>query len=295
MLNKFELYMPTHLQEALEQYAELGQHCKILAGGTDVLIEMHGGHKHYDCLMDIKNLDELKGMEFSEEEGLVIGALTTHRELEMSPLVKSRFTALYESARQVGCVQTRYRGTIGGNICNAVPSGDTLGPLLALDAALVLQSKSGMRTIAFRDFFLGAKKTVLQAGELLVKIIIPTPAPHSSSAYTKFTRRKSMDLALLGCSVVLSSRDGKRCDEVRISLTTAAPTVIRTPETEAFLKGKDLSAETILAAGAIAAAEARPRSSWRSSEEYRREVLKAIVPRTIDTALSRLQEGAGTQ
>lgn len=293
MLNKFELLIPESLEEALEQYAELGSQCKILAGGTDVLIEMHGGHKRYDCLMDIKNLDELKGMRFSAEEGLVIGALTTHRELEMSPLVKNQFTALYEAARQVGCVQTRYRGTIGGNICNAVPSGETLGPLLALDASLVLQSKAGKRTVPFGEFFLGAKKTVLQAGELLIKIIIPVPAPNSSSVYTKFTRRNSMDLALLGCSAVLTSRDGKTCDEIRIALTTAAPTVIRAPETEAFLKGKALTDEIIEAAGTIAAAEAKPRSSWRSSEEYRREVLKAIVPRTIAAAAQRVREGAG--
>lgn len=292
MLNKFDLLMPASLQEALDQYTELGNQCKILAGGTDVLVEMHGGHKKYECLMDIKNINELKGLAYDPEKGLVMGALTTHRELEMMPVVREKFTALFEGASQVGCVQTRYRGTIGGNICNAVPSGDTLGPLLALDARLVLVSKQGVREVPFGDFFLGAKKTVLQAGELLMQVIVPTPNPYSSSAYTKFTRRNSMDLALLGTSVNLTSTDGKVCDTVRISLTTAAPTVIRALKTEEYLIGKEMTPDVLEAAGEIAAVEAKPRSSWRSSEEYRREVLKAIVPRTLAAAVHRINERA---
>jgi len=288
MLNQFELYMPASLQEALDQYEALGQSCKILAGGTDVLVEMHGGHKSYGCLMDIKKLDELKGISFDPLKGLVIGALTTHRELEMMPLLKAKYTALQEGARQVGCVQTRYRGTIGGNICNAVPSGDTLGPLLALNARLVLASKQGTREVSFGEFFLGAKKTVLQPGELLMHIIVPEIQANSASAYTKFTRRNSMDLALLGASAVVTSNDRNTCDDIRISLTTSAPTVIRALKTEAFLKGRELTSENLEMAGQIASEEARPRSSWRSSEEYRREVLKTIVPRTIATAFSRI-------
>ncbi len=290
MLNKFDLIMPASLPEALDQYAARGRTCKILAGGTDMLVEMHGGHKQYECLMDIKNLPELKGLAFDPAMGLVMGALTTHRELEMLPLVKEQFTALFEGASQVGCVQTRYRGTIGGNICNAVPSGDTLGPLLALDARLILVSQQGTREVPFGEFFLGAKKTVLREGELLMQIIVPVQPANSASAYTKFTRRNSMDLALLGASVVLASQDRQVCDDIRIALTTAAPTVIRAPQAEAFLKGKALTPGNLVTAGEIAAAEARPRSSWRSSEAYRREVLKTIVPRTIAAAAGRITE-----
>lgn len=293
MLNKFELLIPQTLDEALTQYAESGNKCKILAGGTDVLVSMHGGHKAYPLLMDIKNLEELKGVEYTPEKGLVIGALTTHRYLEMLPVIKEVYPALYEGVSQVGCVQTRYRGTIGGNICNAAPSGETLGPLLALNASVVVQSVKGKRIIPFSEFFPGPKKTVLQEGELLVQILVPSPVPKSSSAYTKFTRRNAMDLALLGSAVDITCENGKTCKSIRVSLTTAAPTVIRAIKTEEFLMGKDLTEEVMKEAGEIAAAEAKPRSSWRSSEEYRREVLKAIVPRTIVTALNRIQEGVG--
>lgn len=291
MLNKFDLLIPQTLEEALTLYAELGSKVKILAGGTDVLVEMHGGHKAYPLLMDIKNLKELQGVEYTPENGLVIGALTTHRSLERHPIVREIYPALFEGVSQVGCAQTRYRGTIGGNICNAAPSGDSIGPVMVLNASVIVQGVNGQREILFNEFFPGPKKTVLQQGELMIKILIPAPAPNSSSAYTKFTRRNAMDLALLGTAVDLTSDDGKTCKAVRVTLTTAAPTVIRATKTEEYLVGKELTVEVMKEAGEIASAESKPRSSWRSSEEYRREVLKAIVSRTIAIALERVKKG----
>ncbi len=295
MLNKFELLMPETLDEALALYEQYGSECKILAGGTDILVEMHGGHKAYPLLLDIKNLGELKGIRYSPEAGLEFGALTTHRELEIYPLAKELYTALQEGVSQVGCVQTRYRGTVGGNICNAAPSGETIGPLMALDAVAVTKSrKDGEREIPLTEFFAGPKKTVLKEGELLIRIMLPPREKNSASAYTKYTRRNSMDLALLGTAVDLTYAY-KTCKSARITLTTAAPTVIRALKTEEFLIGKELTEEVIKEAGIIASAEAKPRSSWRSSEQFRREVLKAIVPRTITTALGRISERAGLE
>jgi len=287
MLNKFELLTPLNLKEALNIYAELGSKCKILAGGTDVLVEMHGG-RIYECLMDIKNLNELKGVEYSPIRGLVIGALTTHRELERLPIIKKLYPALYDGVSRVGAVQTRCRGTIGGNVCNAAPSADSLGPLLALNASFITESIHGTRCISFEDFFIGAKKTALLPGELLVKILLPPPQENSGSAYTKFTRRKAMDLALLGVAVNLSVEDGNICKAVRISLSTAAPTVMRAKNAEQCLVGKELTETVLTEAGIIASAEANPRSSWRASEKYRRELLRAIVPQTIKQALDNM-------
>ncbi len=289
MLNQFELLMPETLDDALSLYEQYGSECNILAGGTDILVEMHGGHKVYPLLMDIKKLGELKGIRYSPETGLEFGALTTHRELEVYPLVKELYTALQEGVSQVGCVQTRYRGTVGGNICNAAPSGETIGPLMALGAVAVTNSrKNGEREIPLTEFFLGPKKTALKEGELLIKIKLPPREKGSASAYTKYTRRNAMDLALLGSAVDLTCQNSKTCKSIRITLTTAAPTVIRAIKTEDFLAGKELTEEIIKEAGEIASAEAKPRSSWRSSEQFRREVLKAIVPRTITAALGRI-------
>lgn len=294
MLNPFELLLPTSLQEALSWYDELGDACKVLAGGTDVLVEMHAGRKSYPCLLDIKMLPELQGCQYSPAEGLYLGALTTHRRLERWPVVQAVYPALYEGVSQVGSVQIRCRGTVGGNICTAAPSGDSLGPLLALNARLLVEGRGGRREIPFEEFFVGAKKTALQKGELLTHIAVPAPAPLSSSAYTKFTRRKAMDLALLGAAVSLTcAADGMTCREVRVALSTVAPTPLRARQAEEFLRGKKLTDQVMQEAGEIAAAEAKPRSSWRASAQYRHEVLKAIVPRTIARALNRVQNGAG--
>lgn len=295
MLAPFELLVPNSLDEAITLYADKSVERKIFAGGTDVLVEMHGGEVRHERLIDIKNLPELKGFECSPAAGLTMGALTTHRQLELSDEVHSRYTALFEGASQVGSVQIRCRGTVGGNLCNAAPSGDCIGPLMALGAVLTLCGPEGERDLPLEEFFTGAKKTALHEAELLVRIHVPALPPRSGSAYTKFSRRKAMDLALLGASAVVSlAEDDRICLSARVSLTTAAPAVMRAQAAEAFLAGKMLTDAVIKKAGEIASAESRPRSSWRAQEGYRREVLKTIVARTVALAYERAQaQGAG--
>ena len=294
MLPEFELMMPETLEEALEILAEKGEDCQVVAGGTDVYVDMHGSFESKPTLVDIKLLKELQVFEYYPGERLEVGALTTHHFLDRSQVIREHFPALFEGASQVGSVQIRHRGTVGGNICNAVPSADTLGPLLVLDATAVLVSKEGRREVPLCDFFLGPKKTVCRKDELLEKIIVPD-TPEKRSAYIKFTRRNAMDLALLGASASLSVDEDGCCRDVRISLTTCAPTPMRARQAEAVLEGKPLTEETVNEAGVTAAAEAQPRSSWRCSEEYRREVVKTIVPRAIMTAAQRAEKGAGIQ
>lgn len=294
MLPEFDLMMPETLEEALDILSERGEECQVVAGGTDVYVDMHGSFEAKPALVDIKLLKELKVFEYYPGDRLEIGALTTHHFLDRSPVIREHFPALFEGASQVGSVQIRHRGTIGGNICNAVPSADTLGPLLVLDAEAVLVSKEGRRTVPLCEFFLGPKKTVCRKDELLEKIIVPD-TPEKRSAYIKFTRRNAMDLALLGASASLSVDEDGCMRDVRISLTTCAPTPMRAKQAEAVLEGKPLSEETVNEAGTTAAAEAQPRSSWRCSEEYRREIVKTIVPRAIMIAAERAKKGAGIQ
>lgn len=294
MLPTFDLLIPETLEEALTLLAEKGSSCKIVAGGTDVYVDMHGKYESTPYLMDIKHLEELKEFSYVAGEGLTIGALTTHHFLDRSPIIRQYYPALYEGASQVGSVQIRHRGTIGGNICNAVPSGDTLGPLLALNASVVLADANGQRTMPLEEFFLGPKKTALRPGELLVKILLPDSG-RSRSAYIKFTRRGAMDLALLGASAALELDDGGICKNVRISLTTCAPVPMRAKQAEAVLEGKMPTEELIAQAGLAASAEAAPRTSWRGTEEYRRDVLEEIVPRVIRTAMERAEKGVGIE
>lgn len=294
MLPAFDLLIPKTLEEAVQLLAEKGERCKIVAGGTDVYVDMHGKYESAPYLMDIKQLEELKEFTYVPGQGLTIGALTTHHFLDRSPIIRRYYPALYEGASQVGSVQIRHRGTIGGNICNAVPSGDTLGPLLALNATVVLAGVDGQRTLPLEEFFLGPKKTALKSGELLVKILLPDPGK-SRSAYIKFTRRGAMDLALLGASAALELDGAGVCRNVRVSLTTCAPVPMRAKQAEAVLEGKVPTEELIAQAGLAAAGEAKPRTSWRGTEEYRRDVLEEIVPRVIRTAMERAEKGVGIE
>ena len=288
MLPEFELLIPQTLEEAISILSEKGKDCTVVAGGTDVYVDMHGKYKSAPYLMDIKHLEDLKVFSFVPGQGLSIGALTTHHFLDRSPIIRQYYPALFEGASQVGSVQIRHRGTIGGNICNAVPSGDTLGPLLVLNAVAVLAGPGGERRLPLEEFFLGPKKTALQPGELLTHVLLPDPGA-SRSAYIKFTRRGAMDLALLGVSAYVELAGGT-LKTVRIALTTAAPTPIRAFETEKALTGRPAAEETFLAAGKAVLQESHPRSSWRSSAEFRLALLEELTAQALRQAVAVAKE-----
>ncbi|ATW27159.1 FAD binding domain-containing protein [Candidatus Formimonas warabiya] len=290
MLPPFEYIRPNTLEEAVSRLAEL-ESTRILAGGTDVLVQMRAGSSNPGALVDIKKLDALKGFEFSPEKGLVIGALATHSELANSKLIQEKYAILFDGVSRVGSVQIRNRATVGGNLCSALPSADSAGPLLALNAVLEIYGPEGKREVPLDQFYLGTKKTVLKKGEILTRIFIPAYGKNSGGAYIKFTRRKAMDLALLGVSVFLETEeDQKTCKGARIALTTAAPTPIRAYQAEAVLKGQVLDQELFSQAAAAVLNEAKPRSSWRAPEEFRRRLIKHLVPRAGMLAWERLKK-----
>ena len=282
MLPKFELLTPKTVAEAARMKLETGG--AFLAGGTDILPAMHSGKERYATLIDLKGIPDLKG--FKNKAGLDFGALTPHHFFETSDLVKERYTALFDGCSRVGSSQIRARGTVGGNICNAVPSADSIGPLLVFNAVCVIESAGGERTVPLCEFFTGAKKTVLDKGELLKRIIVGEPAKGCGSAYTKFTRRNAMDLALFGVSCYFVP-DGDRAAVVRIALTTAAPTPMRATDAECFLTGKVLTDAVLKEAAELAARQAKPRTSWRSSAEFRTELAKELTVRTVKLAMER--------
>jgi len=284
MLPEFDLLIPDSIEDACRMKKDGAM---VLAGGTDVIIGMHGGKLHPAALVDIKGLKELQGFVFSDS-GLDIGALTLHHDMEISEIAKRDYTALFTGCSSVGSLQTRERGTIGGNICNAVPSADSIGPLLVFDADCVVAGSAGERTIPLKDFFTGPKRTALSGDEILKRIVLPHPAKISGSAYTKYGRRKAMDLALLGVSCYLEL-DGSTIVTARVSLTTAAPTPMRAVETEKMLTGSKVSEELAAEAGKTASAEAKPRTSWRASEELRRTLVEELAKRTILQAAARAE------
>jgi len=286
MLPKFDLYMPTDLAEACRLKAD---GAKVVAGGTDVFVNMHGGKDHSAKVVDVKNIPELQGHSFDPETGLDLGALTTHRDIELWDVIKQHYRAMFEGCSRVGSVQIRTRGTLGGNICNGAPSADSIGPMLVHDAAVVVAGPTGERTVPLKDFYLGLKKLDMQEDELLKRILIPAPNAHSGSFYIKYTRRNAMDLALLGVSAYVEL-DGDVLKTVRIALTTAAPTPIRAEKTEALLTGKTISEYLLAAAGRTVKEESHPRSSWRSSAEFRLTLLEELTIQALQQAIAQAKE-----
>lgn len=286
MLPKFDLYMPTALDEACRLKAEGAE---VVAGGTDVFVNMHGGKDRSEKVVDIKNIPDLQGHFFSEESGLDLGALTTHRDIELWDVIKKHYRAMFEGCSRVGSVQIRTRGTLGGNICNGAPSADSIGPMLVHDASVIVAGSASEREVPLKDFYLGLKKLDLQPDELLKRIRIPMPPAHSGSFYIKYTRRNAMDLALLGVSAYVEL-DGDTLKTVRIALTTAAPTPIRAEKTEELLTGKVISEELLAAAGKAVLEESHPRSSWRSSAEFRIALLEELTVQALQQAIAQAKE-----
>lgn len=286
MLPNFDLYMPTDLAEACRLKAEGAE---PVAGGTDVFVNMHGGKDRPPAVVDLKSIPELHRLSFSPETGLRLGALTTHRDIELWDVIRRHYRAMFEGCSRVGSVQIRCRGTLGGNICNGAPSADSIGPMLVHDARVVTAGPEGERTIPLCDFYLGLKKLDLRQNELLKEILIPMPPAHSGSFYLKYTRRNAMDLALLGVSSYVElERDTLKT--VRIALTTAAPIPMRARQTEALLTGKPVTQELLRSAGKTVLKESHPRSSWRSSAEFRLALLEELTVEALQKAIALAKE-----
>ena len=201
-LPEFEYHAPISLSEALDLLARYGEKAKVFAGGTDLLVAMKKRENVPEHLINLKGIAELKGIHYDEKEGINIGALTTLGELERSTIVKEKFCALWDAVNVMASPQIRTLGTIGGNLCSAVPSADTAPPLIALGASVKIVGIKGERSVLVENFFRGPKESVLQKNEILTEIFIPNP-PRSSGTYLKLMRRNAMDLALVGVAAYL--------------------------------------------------------------------------------------------
>jgi len=278
---------------AVALLAEHGAGAKILAGGTDLLVDLKHTPKPADVIVDISRAADLKRIEVTDE-GLVIGTLATHTEIMQSPLIRELFPALVEAAHTIGAVQTRNLGTLGGNLITCVPSMDSGPTLVALEANVKIAGPSGRRTIPLTEMFASPRKTTLKPGELLVEIIIPKENVGKPAAFMKSGLRKGQALALVNAAASLYVDWDKHVFLApRISLGAVAPTVIRAPKAEAFLEGKPITPEAMEEAGRIAATEAKPISDFRASADYRRDLIAVQTKRTLATAYTRAEEKRG--
>jgi len=270
--------------------ALLGEHgagAKLLAGGTDLLVELKFAAHGPEIIVDISRVDELKNITVIDE-GLRIGALVTHAELMRSRIIRDMFPALADAAHSIGAVQTRNLGTLGGNLMTCVPSMDSGPTLMALDARVTYVSRRGHSQAPLADLFVAPRKTSLAPDELLTAIIIPKANLGKPVAFQKFGLRKGQALALVNAAAAFwVDRDKNSFVQPRIALGAVAPTVIRATRAEAFLEGKTISDEAMAEAGRIAASEAKPISDFRASADYRRELIAVLTKRALESAYAR--------
>ncbi|NLC76160.1 MAG: xanthine dehydrogenase FAD-binding subunit XdhB [Clostridia bacterium] len=276
-----QLFVPATVKEALEWLHQNPQ-AKVIAGGTDLLLKMRNQAMREVVLVSLHKLKELEGIEILPDGTLRIGAMVTFTQVNRSSLVREKLPFLAEAAVTMGGPQIQNVATIGGNLCNGAVSADSAPSLLALEARLVLENREGTREVSLEDFYLGPGRVDLKEDELLTAIKIPLPRHNKwGGYYYKYSMRRAMDISTLGCAVVCAVEAGGQVSQARIALGTAAPTPIRCRQAEALVAGRFLSPDLLIRIGETAAGEAKPRSSWRASKEFRLELIKELTARTL--------------
>jgi CO/xanthine dehydrogenase FAD-binding subunit len=258
-----------------------------IAGGTDLVVGSRQGKAPLpESLVAIHRLEELRGITPNEDGGLRIGALATHEDLVLHPVIRERFTALADASAIVGSHATRAQGTIGGNLMNASPAMEAGGPLVCLDATVTLRSERGSRQLPVADLFAGPGETSADPDELLAFVDLPPPAEGEGGSYVRLEYRRQMEIAVVGATAVVRVADG-RVEDARIAITALAPTIQRVPEAEAALAGSDGGLDAAETAAQAAAAAAAPISDVRASADYRRAMAAVIARRAVEAALAR--------
>lgn len=258
---------------------------KLIAGGTDVLIKMHGGQLEDAELLSLRKIKSLESIRVAEDGTIVIGAMATFSMVFHNPILKDLVPILTEAAISMGGPQIRNIATIGGNVCNGATSADSASSLFALNAQLKLQDKNGERIVPIREFYLGPGKVALNPGEILTEILIyPEDYKGFGGQYIKFAMREAMDIATLGVAVICKVQNGN-FDEVRIGLGVAGPTPLRCLEAEEYAKGKKISSRTLAEIGKLAVKSAKARTSWRASKEYREHLVEELTQRALKIAI----------
>ncbi len=275
-----QYFQPQGLNEALALLAHYGEGARIVAGGTDVIVELSRGFRPTLTLIDITALPGLRRI--SLNDGIIsLGALTTHNDVVASPLCRQRALPLAQACWEVGAPQIRTRGTIAGNLITASPANDTITPLVALDAEVVLISAGGERVLRLSDFYLGVRRTALASDELLREIRFPALHENQRGRFVKLGLRRAQAISVIDAAVVLTC-DGAKVTEARIALGSLAPTIVRAATAEDFLAGKALAPEVCSEAATLACAAVAPIDDIRGTAAYRLQTLDNLLARTLE-------------
>lgn len=278
-MTDFDFKSPDSLQEACRLLAVAGS--RPIAGGTDVIPQMRDGRFQAGALVDLSRLHGLEAIERVDGQ-IAIGSLATYTAILNSPLLREHAPFLTQVSGVVGGVQTQNRGTLGGNIANASPAGDTLPVLLALDAVVDLVRVSGERSLALADFLRGPGQTALLPGEIIRRVRFAPLPRDAQSLFMRLGNRRGMLISVVSAALVLEMEDGDRVRDCRIALGAVAPTAIRCREAEKMMPGQRVSVALIEAVATAAAAACRPIDDVRASAAYRRHGVRVLVRRGLN-------------
>jgi CO/xanthine dehydrogenase FAD-binding subunit len=286
-MKNFEYFSPQNVKEAYTSLSQYPEEAKIIAGGQSLLILLKQRLISPSYLIDIKGISDLDYIRYDEKDGLRIGALTTHRTIEMSPVVREKFFILAEMERRLASIQIRNWGTLGGNLCHGDPASDLAPPLIALDAETKLTGPAGERVVKMEEFFKDYYETVLRFDEILAEIHVPV-VPQGGGIYVKTSIRET-DMALAGVAtfIVMDPKNHKMCKDIRIVMGSVGPTPIRAIRGEEALRGQKIDDRLIEKAAQIASEDSEPISDIHASEEYKKEMVKVLVKQTVQEAMAR--------
>ena len=285
----FDFLEPTSVAEASRMVADLGEDCRVIAGGTALMLAMRQRMLTPSHLVSVGHLQPLRGISADGSGWLRIGALCTHAEVAASPLIRAQWPMLASMASRVANPQVRHQGTLGGNLCYADPATDPPGCLLALDARVVLVSARGDRVLPMADFLVDYYTTALEPDELLTEIRVPPLAPDATGLYIRHLRTAAEHRPLTSVAL-LARRQGSVCTEVRIAVGASTPVPTRVARAEACLVGQTITADLIAEAAAIVAADITPVDDARGSADYRRHIVGVVARRGLAQLFGLTQE-----
>jgi len=285
-VKNFDYLEPTTVAEACALLKRHAGEAKVFAGGSHVTILMKQGLYQPKALVNIKKIPELKTLKFDSKEGLIIGALVTHRELEMSALVREKLPVLCEAEREVANIRVRNMGTVGGNLASGEPLTDLAQIFISLDGKLRIAGPTGQRTLPVEELFIDFYTTSLSEDEIITQIVIPPLPRKTGIEYIRFSSSSVVDKPSAGVAVRLTL-DEEAVQAARIVLGCVGPTPVRAVKAEALVMGTKLTGALIADAGAMASQECSPTADLRGSEQYKRAIVRTLVKRALAKAYER--------
>ena len=275
-------HTPHSLDEALQLLAEHREAARLIAGGTDLIVEIERGIRSPNLIIDITRIPGLDQITQDAQKQIHLGPLVTHNQVAGSALCMDRAFPLAKACWEVGAPQIRNQGTIAGNLVTASPANDTITPLWVLGASVTLQSVRGKRTLSFKEFFKGVRKTSLEPDEMIVDISFPAMADDQIGAFLKLGLRRAQAISVVNVAVILRML-ADTVTEARLALGSVAPTIIRAENAERFLTGKILTQDVIAQTARLAAQIITPISDVRGSAEYRRYMTETLTRNSLET------------